>query len=78
MEAYRVTVGELPPKQKYTALCAWSPNWKEDHWWGVVCGLMNVRPIEDSDKQPVAPLGDGEYHTNMSPNIAAYLWHRTA
>ena len=72
-----MTVGELPPKQKYTALCAWHPIWKADVW-GVVCGIRSGRPIEDTDKQPVAPLGDGEYHTNVSPNIAVYLWQRTA
>ena len=74
---HQITVGELPTKQKYTALTAWSPNWTSDRYWGVVCGYRSGGPI-GSDTPPVAPLGDGEYHTNVSPNIAVYLWKRTA
>lgn len=70
-------IGELPTKQKYTALCAWSPNWVADPW-GVVCGLRSGRPIDKSDNQPTAPLGDGDYHNNLTPSISAYLWVRTA
>lgn len=74
---HQLTVEELPTKQKYTALCDWSPNWSSDAW-GIVCGLRSGRPIEDRDKQPVAPLGDGEYHNNIQPSMAAYIWKRTA
>lgn len=74
---HQLTVGELPTKQKYTALCAWSPNWTADSW-GVVCGLRSGRPIEKSDNQPTAPLGDGEYHNNIPPYIACYLWKRVS
>lgn len=74
---HQLTVGELPTKQKYTALCAWSPNWEADPW-GVVCGLRSGRPIDKSDNQPTAPLGDGDYHNNLTPSISAYLWVRTA
>ena len=75
---HQLTVGELPTKQKYAALCAWSPNWTADKWWGVICGLRESRPIAESDKQPTAPLGDGEYHNNLTPSISAYIWKRTA
>lgn len=71
------TVEELPTKQKYTALCNWSPNWKADAW-GIVCGPRSGKPIEASDKQPAAPLGDGKYHNNIQPSMAAYIWKRTA
>lgn len=74
---HQLTVGELPTKQKYTALCAWSPNWSADPW-GVVCGLRSGRPIEKSDNQPTAPLGDGEYHNNIPPYVACYLWKRVS
>lgn len=74
---HQLTVGELPIKQKYTALCAWSPNWSADSW-GVVCGLRSGKPIEKSDKQPTAPLGDGEYHNNIPPYVACYLWKRVS
>ena len=74
---HQITIRELPPKQKYTALCSWSPNWQADPW-GVVCGLRSGRPIIDSDRQPVAPLGDGEYHNNIPPYVACYLWKRVS
>ena len=75
---HQLTVGELPTKQKYTALCTWSPNWSTDQYWGVVCGLHSGRPIKDSNNQQTAPLGDGDYHNNLTPSISAYLWVRTA
>ena len=76
---HQLSVGELPPKQKYVALTPWSFNWTSDKYWGALGGLKSGIPIEDGDNpQPLAPLGDGEYHTNVSPNIAVYLWQRTA